>query len=84
MNLQKGSNIAVWYGLTWSLELYQQFNKRLVRPGQTEDRVIIYHILTEGTYEYKVYDTLCRKEGVQNDVLETLKVHKETVLGLGD
>lgn len=84
MNLQKGSNIAVWYGLTWSLELYQQFNKRLVRPGQTEDRVIIYHILTEGTYECKVYDTLCRKEGVQNDVLETLKVHKETVLGLGD
>lgn len=79
LNLQKGSNVAVWYGLTWSLELYQQFNSRLVRPGQPEEKVFLYHILTEDSYEMKVYETLRLKDIVQDDIIETLKVKRSIV-----
>ena len=79
LNMQKGSNIVVWYGLTWSLELYKQFNARLVRPGQSENHVFLYHILANNTYDMKVIDILQRKDSAQDLVLEALKVTAEQI-----
>lgn len=73
LNLQAGGHIAIWFGLPTSLELYQQANKRLHRPGQKET-VLIHHILMEGTYDYRVLDQiLVPKEIRQNALLEALK-----------
>ncbi len=73
LNLQAGGHIAIWYGLPTSLELYQQANKRLHRPGQKET-VLIFHILMKGTYDYRVLDAiLAPKEQRQNALLEALK-----------
>lgn len=72
MNLQYGGCIAVWYGLNWSLELYQQFNKRLVRPGQTKP-VVIHHIVSEGTVDERVMSVLPEKEATQDAILEATK-----------
>jgi SNF2 family DNA or RNA helicase len=79
LNLQHGSNVAVWYGLSWSLELYQQFNKRLVRPGQKESRVLIYHILSKNTYDERVWQVLQEKEITQDEVLNVLSVDKNLI-----
>lgn len=72
LNLQYGGNVIVWFGLTWSLELYQQANARLYRQGQKES-VIIHHILTEGTMDTRVLDSLEDKTDVQDTLLEALK-----------
>ena len=72
LNLQSGGNIIVWYGLTWSLELYQQANARLYRQGQKET-VIIHHLITENTCDERVLYSLQGKADVQNDLLESLK-----------
>ncbi|MBQ1790859.1 MAG: DEAD/DEAH box helicase [Oscillospiraceae bacterium] len=72
LNLQEGGHLAVWYGLTWSLELYQQANARLHRQGQTE-RVIIHHILAEGTMDARVMDALEKKDVTQRSLLAALK-----------
>lgn len=72
LNLQGGGNIIVWYGLTWSLELYQQANARLYRQGQ-ENAVIIHHLITEGTCDERVLQSLQGKANVQNELLEALK-----------
>lgn len=72
LNLQAGGNIIVWYGLTWSLELYQQANARLYRQGQ-EHSVIIHHLLTENTVDERIYMSLQGKSEVQEDLLEALK-----------
>ena len=72
LNLQEGGHLAVWYGLTWSLELYQQANARLHRQGQTE-RVIIHHILAEGTMDERVMDALEKKDVTQRSLLAALK-----------
>lgn len=73
LNLQEGGHIAIWYGLPTSLELYQQANKRLHRPGQKET-VLIHHILMKGTYDYRVLnDILTPKEIRQNALIEALK-----------
>lgn len=79
LNLQAGGHIAIWYGLPTSLELYQQANKRLHRPGQKET-VLIHHILMKGTYDYKVLDDiLTPKEVRQNALLEALKARIKEV-----
>lgn len=65
LNLQYGGCITVWYGLNWSLELYQQLNKRLHRPGQTET-VIIHHIIAKGTVDERVMAVLPEKEATQD------------------
>ena len=70
LNLQHGGYIAVWYGLTWSLELYMQFNKRLHRSGQKADRVLIYHIIAEGTVDERVLETLAEKNTTQALVIK--------------
>ena len=49
LNLQEGGSTVIWYGLTWSLELYQQLNARLWRQGQSAGAVVIHHIVAAGT-----------------------------------
>lgn len=72
LNLQMGGNISVWFGLTWSLELYQQFNARLWRQGQ-EKPVFIPQILVSGTIEEVVRDTLAGRYKTQTELLQALK-----------
>lgn len=72
LNLQAGGHIIVWFGLTWSLELYQQANARLDRQGQTET-VIIHHIVTKDTVDAIAIDRLQEKTDGQNELLDALK-----------
>lgn len=72
LNLQAGGNIIVWFGLTWSLELYHQANARLYRQGQKE-KVIVHHLITEGTVDIDVLKSLQNKEEVQENLLTALK-----------
>jgi SNF2 family DNA or RNA helicase len=72
LNLQAGGNIIIWFGLTWSLELYQQANGRLYRQGQNE-AVIVHHIVTAGTIDEQVLAALGRKETGQTALLEAVK-----------
>ena len=72
LNLQEGGHIIVWFGLPWSLELYQQANARLHRQGQ-EQSVIVHHILCEGTVDERVVRTLQNKDATQRELLEALK-----------
>lgn len=72
LNLQYGGSIIVWFGLTWSLELYQQANARLHRQGQKES-VIIHHLVSKGTVDEDVMKALSNKEINQNTLLEAVK-----------
>ena len=76
INLQAGGNIIVWYGLTWSLELYQQFNARLYRQGQKQ-RTIIHHIVTSGTHDEDVVKALKSKDKTQNNLMNSIKAKLE-------
>lgn len=73
LNLQAGGNIIVWFGLTWSLELYQQFNGRLYRQGQKSRTVIIHHIITEGTHDEDVIKAIEAKDEKQESLLSSIK-----------
>jgi len=80
LNLQFGGHIAIWYNLTWSLELYQQANKRLHRMGQNET-VLIHHILTAGTLDsYILNVVLAGKEQTQEALIEALRARIKEVL----
>lgn len=72
LNLQTGGNIIAWFGLNWSLELYDQFNARLYRQGQTQP-VIIHHILAKDTLDQTVFEVLQGKHTNQNILLNALK-----------
>lgn len=72
LNLQAGGHHIIWFGLNWSLELYEQANKRLHRQGQT-DKVIIHRLITQGTRDVDVAAALEGKADVQNTLLEALK-----------
>ena len=72
LNLQEGGHVIVWYGLTWSLELYQQANARLYRQGQTRP-VIIHHLIAEGTVDEQVMRALKAKDTSQAALLAALK-----------
>lgn len=72
LNLQAGGNIIVWFGLTWSLELYQQANARLHRQGQKE-KVIIHHLVTSGTMDEVVMHSLKGKKNIQDSIIMALK-----------
>lgn len=73
LNLQAGGNIIVWFGLTWSLERYQQFNGRLYRQGQKSRTVIIHHIITEGTHDEDVIKAIKAKDKKQESLLSSIK-----------
>lgn len=72
LNLQKGGSMIVWYGLTWSLEYYQQFCARLHRQGQDKP-VRIIHIVTEGCKDEYVMDVIADKAQTQDELLNALK-----------
>ena len=72
LNLQEGGSTLIWFGLTWSLELYQQTNARLHRQGQ-RNTVIIHHIICRGTVDERVMEALRRKEGMQDALMEAVK-----------
>lgn len=73
LNLQDGGHIIIWYGLTWSLELYQQANERLNRPGQ-RNVCRIYHLILEGTHDARVLRALQDKDNGQAAALEALRL----------
>ena len=72
LNLQEGGCTIVWFGLTWSLELYQQLNARLWRQGQKES-VVIHHIVTKGTIDEDVLKALSRKDAGQSALINAVK-----------
>jgi superfamily II DNA or RNA helicase len=73
LNLQDGGHIIVWYGLTWSLELYQQANERLNRPGQ-KNVCRVYHLILKGTHDGRVLDALKNKDKGQAAAIEALRL----------
>lgn len=72
INLQTGGSTLIWFGLTWSLELYQQTNARLYRQGQ-KDTVVIHHIIAKDTIDEDVMAALSRKEQTQADLIRAVK-----------
>ena len=72
LNLQVGGSTLIWYGLTWSLELYQQTNARLWRQGQQET-VVIHHIIAKDTIDEDVMKALNLKDKTQSDLIEAVK-----------
>jgi SNF2 family DNA or RNA helicase len=76
LNLQKGGNHVIWFGLNWSLELYQQANKRLHRQGQTE-KVIVHHVVVEGGVDEDVMAALEDKGATQDRLMNSLKARIE-------
>jgi SNF2 family DNA or RNA helicase len=72
LNLQQGGNHVIWFGLNWSLELYQQANKRLHRQGQLE-KVIIHHLIVDGGVDEDVIKALEDKSNTQDRLMESLK-----------
>ena len=80
LNLQQGGNHVIWFGLNWSLELYQQANKRLHRQGQTE-KVIIHHLIVSGGVDEDVISALLDKGSTQERLLSALKARIEKVRG---
>ncbi len=72
LNLQFGGHLGVWYGLTWSLELYQQANARLARPGQKWP-VAMYQILAEGTDDRRVLEVLDSRDATQESLTKAVR-----------
>lgn len=72
LNLQAGGSTLVWFGLTWSLELYQQTNARLWRQGQKET-VVIHHLVAKGTLDEKVMAALEKKDCGQSALVEAVR-----------
>ena len=79
LNLQDGGHIIVWFGLTWSLELYQQANDRLHRMGQ-RNAVIVHHLVAEDTIDEKVMAALTAKDATQKGLLDALKQYLQEEL----
>ena len=75
LNLQAGGSTLIWFGLTWSLELYQQTNARLWRQGQSSGTVVIEHIITKGTIDERILKALSLKEVSQNALIDAVKAN---------
>lgn len=75
LNLQNASNTVVWFGLTWSLELYQQTNARLWRQGQKAKTVVVQHIVTAGTIDEDILEALTNKDASQDKLINAVKAH---------
>ena len=79
LNLQSGGNCLVWFGLTWSLELYQQTVARLWRQGQQSATVVIQHIITKGTVDERMMKVLQEKDETQSALLDAVKAELENI-----
>ena len=73
LNLQSGGSTLVWFGITWSLELYQQTVARLYRQGQNSNTVVVQHIIAEGTIDERILRALKRKDKTQAALIEAVK-----------
>lgn len=73
LNLQNGGSTIIWFGLTWSLELYQQTNGRLWRQGQQDSTVVINHIITKGTVDERILQALKDKDATQEEMIAAVK-----------
>ena len=73
LNLQSGGSSLVWFGITWSLELYQQTVARLYRQGQNSNTVVVQHIIAEGTIDERILRALKRKDKTQTALIEAVK-----------
>ena len=73
LNLQNGGSCIVWFGLTWSLELYQQTIARLWRQGQHAQTVVVQHIVTKGTIDERILKVLSKKDSTQAALIEAVK-----------
>jgi SNF2 family DNA or RNA helicase len=82
LNLQAGGNHVIWFGLNWSLELYQQANKRLHRQGQAE-KVILHHLVVEGGVDEDVVAALESKGATQDRLMEALKARIAKITNQG-
>lgn len=78
LNIQAGGHIIVWYGLTWSLELYQQANARLYRQGQ-KHAVIIHHLIAKGTIDEAVMKALAGKDNVQTALMDAINERRRRI-----
>ena len=79
LNFQHGGCLSTWFGLTWSLELYQQANQRLDRPGQKAEFVRTYRILADGTRDLDVAAALEQKDATQDAIVNRLRVSGATL-----
>lgn len=77
LNLQAGGSTLIWFGLTWSLELYQQTNARLWRQGQQAETVVIHHIITKGTVDEDVMRSLSEKDRSQAALIQAVRARVE-------
>ena len=73
LNLQSGGSTLAWFGLTWSLELYQQTVARLWRQGQTDNTVVIIHIITKGTIDERIIKAIEQKDQNQSTLIDAVK-----------
>lgn len=73
LNLQSGGSTIVWFGITWSLELYQQTNARLYRQGQTAEVVKIIHLVSKGTIDERIMKALSIKDNTQAALIDAVK-----------
>ena len=77
LNLQQGGSYMIWFGLTWSLELYEQTNARLWRQGQKSQTVVIKHIIAKGTVDEMIYEALINKHTTQSALMNAVRAQIE-------
>jgi SNF2 family DNA or RNA helicase len=75
LNLQSGGSTIIWFGLTWSLELYQQANARLWRQGQKAETVVLHHIIAKDTIDERVMKALSAKDKTQTALIDAVKAN---------
>ncbi|MFY9192948.1 MAG: DEAD/DEAH box helicase [Saccharofermentanales bacterium] len=75
LNLQSGGSTIIWFGLTWSLELYQQANARLWRQGQISETVVLHHIIAKDTIDERVMKALSAKDKTQTALIDAVKAN---------
>ena len=77
LNLQQGGSYMIWFGLTWSLELYEQTNARLWRQGQKSQTVVIKNIIAKGTVDEMIYEALINKHVTQSALMNAVRAQIE-------
>lgn len=75
LNLQSGGSTIIWFGMTWSLELYQQTIARLWRQGQKANTVVVQHIVAKGTIDERILKALSQKDNTQSALIDAVKAN---------